>query len=336
MHSNVVAALKVSIPCVENLYSWCRTCFSPLGISKIAQWLSFSLKEARWSVRKDPETIHTFPDCSLQVASYGRLYYSLGGVGIPRWTRCYCRVPSKASRHLLDLELLQYDVRFWERKNSKHRNFPSLQWYRMGVRLCLRSPRCKCTLGRRCKDMVFGSSCGGLVHTEVCTKWVERCTDNEEQHLSHLFGGDSWLYCGSAVFCSWGWPWLGIFLWGCSMSNTGKPRTNLPAFEPEQHAWSFYSDLVCLRSLNLSKIPCIRYLECLLVKRSLRAIATFGGFIKLTIYYVFDTPAGPWFESPMCKFYIGLTLTLDIIYPCLYYVIRRQEKRIAVGEKKVK
>ncbi|CRL28507.1 unnamed protein product [Penicillium camemberti] len=102
----------------------------------------------------------------------------------------------------------------------------------------------------------------------------------------------------------------------------------------------FYGGVLCQTLASLGPI-------CQLLSRnstrgasiltwSLRAIATFGGFIKLTIYYVFDTPAGPWFESPMCKFYIGLTLTLDIIYPCLYYVIQRQEKRIAVGEKKVK
>ncbi|KAJ5385122.1 hypothetical protein N7517_003033 [Penicillium concentricum] len=69
---------------------------------------------------------------------------------------------------------------------------------------------------------------------------------------------------------------------------------------------------------------------------SLRAIATFGGFIKLSIYYICDTPAGPWFESPMCQFYIGLTVILDIMYPCLYYVIRRQEKRNTAAEKKTK
>ncbi|KAJ5761130.1 hypothetical protein N7520_008286 [Penicillium odoratum] len=102
----------------------------------------------------------------------------------------------------------------------------------------------------------------------------------------------------------------------------------------------FYGGVLCQTLASLGPI-------CQLLSRnstrgasiltwSLRAIATFGGFIKLTIYYICDTPAGPWFESPMCKFYIGLTLTLDIIYPCLYYVVRRQEKRIAVGQKKVK
>jgi hypothetical protein len=28
----------------------------------------------------------------------------------------------------------------------------------------------------------------------------------------------------------------------------------------------------------------------------------------------------------MCQFYIGLTLVLDISYPCLYYAVRRQEE----------
>ncbi|KAJ5948642.1 hypothetical protein N7454_001949 [Penicillium verhagenii] len=102
----------------------------------------------------------------------------------------------------------------------------------------------------------------------------------------------------------------------------------------------FYGGVLCQTLASLGPI-------CQLLSRnstrgasiltwSLRAIATGGGFIKLTIYFLLDTPAGPWFESPMCKFYIGLTLTLDFIYPCLYYVIRRQEKRGAVGEKKVK
>ncbi|KAJ6169051.1 hypothetical protein N7497_001894 [Penicillium chrysogenum] len=68
----------------------------------------------------------------------------------------------------------------------------------------------------------------------------------------------------------------------------------------------------------------------------LRAVATFGGFIKLTIYYLTGNAAGPWFESPMCKFYIGLTLILDFIYPICYYVIRRQELVNAEGDKKKK
>ena len=70
--------------------------------------------------------------------------------------------------------------------------------------------------------------------------------------------------------------------------------------------------------------------------RLLRAIATFGGFIKLTIYYLTGNAAGPWFESPMCKFYIGLTLVLDFTYPICYYVIRRQELNDAQKEKKKK
>jgi paspaline synthase len=71
-------------------------------------------------------------------------------------------------------------------------------------------------------------------------------------------------------------------------------------------------------------------------KRSLRAIATFGGFIKLSIYYLCDIPAGPWLESPMCQFYIGLTVLLDITYPCLYYAMRQQEKRNVSAEKKIR
>ncbi|CAI7635590.1 unnamed protein product [Penicillium bialowiezense] len=69
---------------------------------------------------------------------------------------------------------------------------------------------------------------------------------------------------------------------------------------------------------------------------SLRAIATFGGFIKLSIYYICDIPAGPWFGSTMCQFYIGLTVFLDLAYPCVYYAMRRQEKRKASPEKKIK
>ncbi|KUL81846.1 hypothetical protein ZTR_09741 [Talaromyces verruculosus] len=57
----------------------------------------------------------------------------------------------------------------------------------------------------------------------------------------------------------------------------------------------------------------------------LRAIATFGGFIKLSIYYFIGRDEGPWFESPMCKFYIGLTLMLDFTYPFCYHFIRLQE-----------
>lgn len=37
----------------------------------------------------------------------------------------------------------------------------------------------------------------------------------------------------------------------------------------------------------------------------------------------------------MCQFYIGLTVLLDITYPCLYYAMRRQEKRNALAEKKI-
>jgi paspaline synthase len=64
-------------------------------------------------------------------------------------------------------------------------------------------------------------------------------------------------------------------------------------------------------------------------------VATFGGFIKLTIYYLTGNAAGPWIESPMCRFYIGLTLVLDLVYPICYYVIRRQELAgVQVEEKK--
>nr|BAW27604.1 putative terpene cyclase [Aspergillus stellatus] len=68
---------------------------------------------------------------------------------------------------------------------------------------------------------------------------------------------------------------------------------------------------------------------------SLRAVATFGGFIKLTIYYLTDVPAGPWFESPMCKFYIGLTLVLDFVYPFLYFSVWRQEAARTPSGKKI-
>ncbi|KAJ5456372.1 hypothetical protein N7530_011646 [Penicillium desertorum] len=77
----------------------------------------------------------------------------------------------------------------------------------------------------------------------------------------------------------------------------------------------FYGGLLCQTLASLGPIAQILSRNSTrgasLLTLSLRAVATFGGFIKLTIYYLTGNAAGPWFESPMCKFYIGLTLILD-------------------------
>ncbi|KAJ5223935.1 hypothetical protein N7468_008477 [Penicillium chermesinum] len=100
----------------------------------------------------------------------------------------------------------------------------------------------------------------------------------------------------------------------------------------------FYGGVLCQTLASLGPI-------CQLLARNstrgsslltwgLRATATVGGFIKLSIYYICDIPAGPWFESPMCKFYIILTLVLDVSYPFLYSAVRRQELASAAAPKK--
>ena len=52
----------------------------------------------------------------------------------------------------------------------------------------------------------------------------------------------------------------------------------------------------------------------------------------MSIYYLLGSSEGPWFESPMCKFYIGLTLVMDFTYPICYYIIWRQESAKALGK----
>ncbi|KAL2826222.1 hypothetical protein BDW59DRAFT_161061 [Aspergillus cavernicola] len=56
-----------------------------------------------------------------------------------------------------------------------------------------------------------------------------------------------------------------------------------------------------------------------------RIIATVGGFTKMTIRHHWHLADEPWFDSPLCWFYIGITLTLDAIYPAFFFYFRRSE-----------
>lgn len=51
-----------------------------------------------------------------------------------------------------------------------------------------------------------------------------------------------------------------------------------------------------------------------------------GGFTKMTIRHIYHLADEPWFDSPMCWFYIACTLSMDAIYPILYYLVSRDER----------
>lgn len=57
-----------------------------------------------------------------------------------------------------------------------------------------------------------------------------------------------------------------------------------------------------------------------------------SGFIKLTIRHYWSMGGDPWLDSPLCWFYIGITLTLDAIYPTVIFHFCRTE-RVRDGKK---
>ncbi len=99
-------------------------------------------------------------------------------------------------------------------------------------------------------------------------------------------------------------PWLGVFLWGNAMPDTSESWANCSdSFHNSTHSLPCW--LVDLQARH--------FISWGWHGKRLLSGHTFGGFIKLTIYYLTGNAAGPWFESPMCSSTSTVDLDLTIL-----------------------
>lgn len=55
----------------------------------------------------------------------------------------------------------------------------------------------------------------------------------------------------------------------------------------------------------------------------------------MSIRHIWHLADEPWFDSPLCWFYIAITLTLDAIYPVFFFYFRAIERPKKDSERKV-